>query len=504
MRWHATAALLLTLGIAPSAADQELGAEESAAVRWSEADGAWLVEARVPGPLEEVEAFVAPSGERSLVLLVAPAEGSEGPRFLYQLRLGESVALSDLPVVLPPGADALASTDLTGDGRAELLVGEPGRIFRLTGEGKLEPVLQGAGVDLKSRARSALDGSTIDTDELVMVAVGHANRYSLNATSGSLEPVASYVIPVDASLRRNWLRLSSPLVSALPSEEGGRRFTYVVGPISVSNRRLRTLILQPAADSGAQVTELWSRLPGPETVEESHYAILDGEIVLLVTTIEADRRGIFEKEKFRILRLSRDRSRSGAAPILELETRTRNWYRSSARLLDLNGDGADDVVLIQPKGLGAGKLVVEAFTGSGEGTFNSKARKTTLEIETELWHYGADLDLDGIPDLVLIEDQNLLIFTGVPAGSGELVVRAEPAWRVPIGEVDDRLRIMDVQGDRRPEILLIETSGRGFGDDQRWPQDASEESRERPVEPDLGRLSLVILSGPTASESVSP
>jgi hypothetical protein len=165
-------------------------------------------------------------------------------------------------------------------------------------------------------------------------------------------------------------------------------------------------------------------------------------------------------------------------------------------VFDVNRDGFDDVILIQPKGLGGGKLVVEAFMGSGSGGFDGKTRRTDLEVETETWSYGKDVDLDGIPDLVLIEDEELLVFTGVRDTSSEAVVNREPVWRIPIGEVNDSLRVLDVQGDRRPEVLVIEEKGTGFESGPSAEEGGAEESREGQEEPVRGRLGLVIFSSP--------
>lgn len=488
-------AFLLATSI-PSFAAEHDGAKTTDALRLSETHGVSLMEVMVPGPLVTFEAYQSPSGGRSLILLVETAEDSEGPRFIYELQMADPARLSDLPVVLPPGTDSLASVDLAGDGTAELLVGEHGRIFRLVGEGKLELALEGEGVDLKGRARSNLDSSTVAASELVLAAIGSAKRLTLDPEAGRLRETQIYRIPVRARMQGSWLRLSSPLVSALSSPDSPRDFTYLVGPEAIGDRRLRTLILEPGSGPEGAVRELWSQLPSPETVEESLYALLDDEIVLLVTTIQADKVGILEKEKLRVLRLSEDRSRSGAKPILEVESRTRNWYRPGLGVFDVNRDGFDDVVLVQPKGLGGGKLVVEAFMGSGSGAFEGKRRRTNLAVETETWSYGQDLDLDGLPDLILIEDETLLVFLGIRENTGELVVNEEPAWRVPIGAVNDHLQVLDVLGDERPEVVLIEKEGTNFRSDDSPEEDDSETAREEHEKPVRGRLSLVVFADP--------
>jgi hypothetical protein len=78
----------------------------------------------------------------------------------------------------------------------------------------------------------------------------------------------------------------------------------------------------------------------------------------------------------------------------------------------------------------------------------------------------------------------------------ELVVRENPTWRIPIGEIDDRLRVLDVQGDERPEILLFEGRGTDFETDEAEEgeePDSPSDGKERTAR---GRLSLVTLSDP--------
>ncbi len=431
------------------------------------------------------------------MLLVEAADDSAAPRFIYQLLVDPYRSLSDLPVVVPPDADALVAVDLAGDGDLELLVGEHGRIFRVGGEGKLEVVLEGLWVDLKGRARLGSDDSTPPTGELVLASVGRAERLALEAGGVGLRVVDQYRIPQRAKMQGSWLRLSSPLVSALPDPESPGAFFYLVGPEAVGDRRLRTLVLEPGGSLDGSTRELWSQLPSPESVEERLYALLDGEIVLLVTTVQSDRRGIFEKEKFRALRLSEDRSRSGGGTAMfETTSRTRNWYSAGMTVADVDRDGFDDLVLVQPKGLGGGKLVVEAFMGLGSGEFDDRARRTNLEVETETWSYGEDLDGDGFPDLVLIAGEALLVFTGVADSTSSLVVREESTWRVPTGGVDDHLRVFDVQGDDRPEVVLIDRRGASFTTPEPPETEDSGPSSEGEEEPIRGRLSLVVFSNP--------
>ncbi len=504
MRWlELSLGVVLAIQVAPVASEEVAGTASSVRLRSSNGSGFSLIEGVVPGPLVEVVPFRATTGTRSLVFLVEGAGDSPRPRFIYELRLGEPARLSDLPVVLPPGASSLAAVDLTGDGAAELLVGEHGRIFLLSGEGKLETLLEEPGVDLRGRVRGPFAASKSPASELIVAAVGRVGRYILEGGEAGLRKVEEVRTPVLPSRQDHWLRLASPLVFAVPRPEAAGGFTYLVGPQSVGDRRLRTLVLDLGGPSNGPVGERWSRLPSPETVEESVYAVLDGEIVLLVTTVQADKRGIFEKEKFRVLRLSEDRSRAGATPILEVVSRTRNWYHTGMGVHDVDSDGYDDIVLVQPKGLGGGKVVVEAFMGSGAGRFDKATRRTTLEVETELWSYGEDLDQDGGPDLVLVADGSLQVFLGVGATDPDRVVREEPTWRVPIGGTDDALTVVDAQGDARREVLLIERRGTDF--DAEGPQShegagPSAAPQEMPVR---GRFSLITFTEPGTGSFVN-
>ncbi|MGB5391751.1 MAG: hypothetical protein WBP10_16370, partial [Thermoanaerobaculia bacterium] len=166
-------------------------------------------------------------------------------------------------------------------------------------------------------------------------------------------------------------------------------------------------------------------------------------------------------------------------------------------VFDVNRDGFDDVVLVQPKGLGGGKLVVEAFMGSGSGAFEGQTRRTNLEVESETWSYGQDTNQDGFPDLVLIEGETLLVFVGNREATGDLVVNEEPIWRVPIGTVNDRLQVLDVVGDERPEVVLIEREGTGFRLDESPEEDSSGAVSDTQEKPIRGRLSLVVFSSQT-------
>ena len=105
-------------------------------------------------------------------------------------------------------------------------------------------------------------------------------------------------------------------------------------------------------------------------------------------------------------------------------------------------------------------------------------------------------EIRNIADLVLIEGEALLVFTGVADSTSSLVVREESSWRVSTGGVDDHLRVMDVEGDERPEVVLIDRRGASFSTPEPPESEDSRPSSESEEEPVRGRLSLVVFYNP--------
>ena len=181
----------------------------------------------------------------------------------------------------------------------------------------------------------------------------------------------------------------------------------------------------------------------------------NGDLALIVTTVMSEEHGVFEKKKLRLFKLAADRTRSGSGPVLETLTRSRNWYGTCAGVADLNGDGLDDLISAQPKGLGGGSLWVEAYLGKTGGGFEAKTRGSEIEVEEgELCTLATDVDGDDRVDLVVVEDDDLLVFPLINLADSKVVVEEQPRWRIVFDAIEARPRPVDLFPSSPSQILV--------------------------------------------------
>lgn len=402
-----------------------------------------------PDPPEEHEAEdVATLPRRLLVLEGLP----DAPR-LRELR-------SDLPA---------AARSLAWVGGA-LWVGEPGKLHRLRAEGtatELAPprlLLDDPAVSL----RTALDRGWLDAErgELAVVDVGELRRYRLEGDR--LELRERRPLPLGAERQSGALVLSTPPVTLL------RDGLIAVGPEAAGSDRLRVLLLR----EGEEAIEAWARLPAAETVVDSRVVELDDRPALVVVVRSADKLGLFERARVRVIGLAADRSRSGRRPMLAVDTASRPWQAVETRLADADGDGDGDLVVLHEDGMSGDALLIDAYLGDGRGGLRpSQLVSDKVKLEDSAWHYGDDLDGDGRPDVVLRTRDRLQVVVGEP-GKKRLLARrpwldvalaaseVEPTTTVYIHggpdtgagytfvRPDSRPYLVDVDGDGRLEILL--------------------------------------------------
>jgi hypothetical protein len=255
-------------------------------------------------------------------------------------------------------------------------------------------------------------------------------------------------------------------------------------------RRLRTLLIDPDGPAGTQVVESWSLFPNPERVVDSAMTVLDGAPVLVVTTMSADKLSLFAEKALRVYPLGGNRTRAGDAPIFAATTGANIWQETNPVVADLDRDGHDDLVLTYWKGLKNAIAAVEVYRGGDAPRF-AKPRSMSFDVEggeRTAMEFGADLDGDGRPDLVLIANKELLVFPGAPSatavekpvetrpsrrialppdlpgGSGVVVAMGTEGFRFvkPAGGLGDP-RLIDLDGDGRPEILFAGNGASGSG-----------------------------------------
>jgi hypothetical protein len=436
--------------------------------------GARRVDAVLPGHLLDLATPRSAGGRRRLLALITPddpkaEQAPEGPRSLYGIDPERPGAPRRLLDGLPAKSNALAAMDLDGDGSDEILLGEPGKLWTLgSPEAPSAPrlLLEAVGLDL----RRASGPGTFQAVEM-----GRLRTWKLDA--GRLVPCPEQALPVHAARERQALRLSSLPVTAI-----GDLPLQAVGPEEIGKLRLRTLLLGPVG----QRTDAWSQLPGREKVDGFRYLTLDGRPALIVTSTDADKIGIFAKERFRLFLLSGDRTRSGQPPALAFETESHRWFPVDPVVLDLDRDGRQDLVVLQPEGLGGGDLVIDTFFGQGNGRFDRPRRLKLGNLDTRSWRYGEDLTKDGVADLVTVSKTGLRLFAGTADPRRDLLDR-HPRQTVDLGGAEETVtlavgvgteganlestrsgfhggpQVADLDGDGRLEILIVSPSAAGRG-----------------------------------------
>jgi hypothetical protein len=427
-------------------------------------------DAVLPGHLLAIATPRGSDGRRRLVVLTTPDDpkaplAPEGPRSLYLIDPERAGAPRRLLDGLPEKSNALDAVDLDGDGAEEVLRGAPGRLWTL------------GSPDAPAAPRLLLEASGLDLRRGRFQAVEMGRLRTWKLDGGRLILETEQALPVQAARERQALRLSS-----LPVAPVGDLDLKAIGPEENGKVRLRTILLGP----DGQRTDAWAQLPGREKVDSFRYVALDGKPALIVTTSDADRIGIFASQRFRLFLLSGDRTRAGRPPSLAFETESHRWFPVEPVLLDLDRDGKQDLVVLQPEGLGGGDLVVDTFFGQGNGRFDRPRRLKLGNLEARSWSYGKDLTGDGIADLVTISKTGLRLFAGTADPKKDLLDR-RPRQTVDLGGAQEMVsvavgvgtegadlessrsgslggpHVADLDGDGRPEILLATPNAGGRG-----------------------------------------
>jgi hypothetical protein len=222
------------------------------------------------------------------------------------------------------------------------------------------------------------------------------------------------------------LRQSSPPATRIVATGGGDRL--LVGPEARGRTRLRTLVVALDGDADGAPVEIWSRLPGPETVEQHAFVELDGRAWLVVRTQGSEELNLFEEQRLRVLPLAEDRTRTGAAATFAIELDSKRWHELELAAADQNLDGTSDLLVARPEGIRGEDLVVEAFAGQGSGRFDRRARRTDLDGPFEAFRFAEDVDGDALVDLVTLRERTIELRRGRSHG--------DPVERTPFARVE--------------------------------------------------------------------
>lgn len=377
-----------------------------------------------------------------LLFLVVDLQG-DGARSVVAADLSGPGEARRLASGLPETIDTIGVASFDPDTRPGILIGEPGKIYALRevdGAASVPQILL-AGPRLDLAAILAQGLLRPDAPYLAVPRVGRLDLYRWDG-EGGMRPSREVSLPARAERSRAGLRLISPPVTWLPgtlsrSPDGSREGPLLaVGPEPQGSRRLRTLLVDPFIDvedgSEQVVLEAWSLLPAPEEVEWSGVVSLDGEPMLVVSTLRSDKVGLFEKKKVRVFALREDRTREGLAPIFEKTSSSRRWQRLDVQFLDVDLDGRPDLALVQPEGYDGDKLIVDVFLGRGEGRLAANSMRSVVKTPEARWTYGADLTCDGRPDLAVISEARLHIFEGLAVPKKKALLVEQARWSIGV------------------------------------------------------------------------
>ena len=440
--------LLAILGTSVVASEEAPPPEPIGVAERQEGDVS-IFEAILPGDIVDWGVIPSEGASGALAFLV---EMENDARQVFGWSLDGGRGLEEIGPPLPEEIDILLTTG-GGDGeKGEVLVADGGVVLGLSAN--QEWVKRFESRYEVFPVRNVRRGRPVPDSGLILRSVGLLQGLDRHPATGDLRSKWEFDLPLRVDREWGGLRLDSPPVMLLEHGTAGSP-RLILGPEAYGKRRLRSLLLTPTEEEGMETLEAWNMLPTPEDVEESWYVNYDGEPALIVTSVMSEEHGVFEKKKLRLFQLAVDRTRSGSGPLLSVMTRSRNWYSTCAGIADVNGDGLDDLVSAQPKGLGAGSLWVEAHLSRSAGGFEPKARGSEIEVEEgELCTLSNDVDGDKRVDLVVVEDDSLLVFTLIQAAKSKVVVSDQPRWRLAFHDVDSRPHPVELVGQGSSQILL--------------------------------------------------
>jgi hypothetical protein len=261
---------------------------------------------------------------------------------------------------------------------------------------------------------------------------------------------SSFALPVAVDREESALTITSPPVRVVgPGSPAGPILATALGEQSAADReRLMTVRIDPFALEGAARAECWLHLPSREAVIDHAFVALDGRPALVASTRPADKLSFFGEKLLRAWVLEPDRTRTGRAPLIALETRANLWQRIAPVPLDVDRDGREDLVVAYWKGLKDDTVVLDAYLRRDDGTYERSPATTSFDVEDadrSVLEYGKDLDGDRVPELILLGEGGILVFAGSPGSRrGKGLVESKPLCTVPLVSPETATAVTEV------------------------------------------------------------
>jgi len=448
-----------------------------------------------------------PDGRRTLFVLVGPppddkpeaacsvaAEQDTHPAQdarLFRWSLDRPDRLEPLATGLSHGRlDAVTSGEI---GRERLVLVRDGAIDEVmfdTDDGKPAArslVRDAAIAGTYAGPRAARSAADADDPGLRLTVAGELQSFGRRA-SGDYGLTGASPLPIRILPGARRILIDTPEVNALGTV-GSDGPLFATDPEPIGTSRVRTFLITPDLRPSRAPVECWARLPGPERVLDSGFAVMDGAPVWIALTMSAEKLSVFGEKALRIYGLSGDRTRVGEAPRATATTGLNIWQPAFPVVADLDGDGHDDLVLGYWKGLRRSIAALEVYRGAGKGQLG---KRHDMEIPVEeadegFLSFGRDADGDGRPDLIVLDGSAALVFPGSKERVSERPVAPAPSRRVPLPAGRPRAlsanvmfamgggvtisrddpgfgtpRPIDIDGDGRVELIFAgNVSGRG-------------------------------------------
>ena len=165
------------------------------------------------------------------------------------------------------------------------------------------------------------------------------------------------------------------------------------------------------------------------------FLVFGDQTALAAANRRADKLSFLGEKLLRVYFPEPDRTRRGRPPVFAVESRINLWQRAEFMSLEVTGDDLRDLIVGYWKGLKKDRVVLDVYARTEDGGFEESPRTTALDIkkgDRGFIGYGHDLTGDGLFDLVVVSQKNVLIFPGqAKPGDGSDLVASKPLFAPP-------------------------------------------------------------------------